>query len=152
MLDDSATVVADRRSPGYWRLSCALALGLAACGCDSPQEVGSPFGHQGTATITGTATIASRPGDGLHLQFLLVDGGLGIGVLPDNLFDQASTCGDTIEFEIQDVEAGTYTLALHLRDPDIDPVDDADLVYDQTAPEVITVADGQQVVATLTFP
>jgi hypothetical protein len=129
------------------RFALALLMLLyAGCGCDVPRSVGAPFGHTGTATITGSATIASSIDDDLDIQFLLSDGGVRIGVLPENLFDeQPTTCGGRIDFEIQQVEAGTFGVALLLRNADTE-------VYDQLAAETVTVADGESVTADLTFP
>lgn len=130
-----------------------LLAGLCACGSDDASSgggfgtcdlSGSPFGHEGTATIRGTGTLPPLE-KGLSLQLLLeAPVGFKVGVLAQNLFTFQKTCDAEFPFEVTKVEAGTYTVWVEARDTELaDAMNDEDLVYEADADKEVTVTDGQ---------
>lgn len=140
-------------------LQCVV---MAACGSGNEDGLaggfgtcevsGTPFGHQGTAVIRGTGLLPSLRDD-LSIQLLLeAPPGFKVGVLPQNLFEFQRTCGEDFPFEVTNVDVGTYTVWVEVRDPELaDATNDEDLVYSSDANPQVTVADGQVLEMDLDF-
>jgi hypothetical protein len=87
--------------------SCLFATG---CGCDDANLVGTVFAHDdGTSSISGIVTARGAPED-RQIEIMIAPEGTGAryGVIPDNLFDAPTTCGDTFRYEIRNLDPGSY--------------------------------------------
>ena len=86
-------------------------LGLAGgCGCEDANLSGTVFTrNNGTASITGTITARGAPEE-RQIEIMIAPEGTGAryGVIPDDLFDAPTTCGDTFGFQIHNLDAGSY--------------------------------------------
>lgn len=93
------------------RWGVIASLGLAAgCGCDEVNLSGTVFTRNtGTASISGTITAPGAPED-RQIEIMIAPEGTGAryGVIPDDLFDAPTTCGDTIHYEVHNLDAGSY--------------------------------------------
>jgi hypothetical protein len=134
----------------FWvgTFSAAL-LSAAALGCGSsdddescspPAIDGAPFSSMGTATLTGNGTLPARVPDKMNLQLLVDQGGFGLGVLRQNLFDPDYTCGRSFTYTIRQLEAGTFTLRFQARVPNSESVE---AEYEGRATQSFTIAEGQ---------
>ena len=132
-------------------LGCASDTGSAS-GFGSCKVSGAPFGHMGSAVMRGTGTLPTLRNE-LSLQLLLeAPPGTKVGVLSHNLFEFQKTCGTEFPFEVTGVDAGTYTVWVEVRDPDLaDVKDDSDIVYASEADRQVTLADGETVEVDLDF-
>jgi hypothetical protein len=102
---------------------------------------GSPFGAEGTATLTGKGTLPGGIPDGLQLQTAVQQGAGSFGVLPDDLFGEKNlVCGATFQYTVHKLEAGTYRLQVLVFDPNDESTDPK---FEGEAPADFTVADGQ---------
>ena len=93
----------------WFVLASVLATG---CGCDDANLVGTVFTRNGgTAVIEGTITAQGAPED-RQIEIMIAPGGTGAryGVIPDDLRNAPTTCGDTIHFQIHDLVAGSYKI------------------------------------------
>lgn len=123
--------------------------GSSGQGCQPPVLDGTPFGANGTATLTGAGTLPDGIPDGLELQLLVKQGIGSIGVLPDDLFNANDRiCGKSFHYTVKKLTAGTYTLTFEASD-----TSSASLMpeFKGTAPSDFTVVDGQTVAQDTVF-
>jgi hypothetical protein len=88
---------------------CLLATG---CGCDEASLVGTVFAHDdGTSTISGIVTARGAPEDRL-LEIRIAPEGTGAryGVIPDNVREPPTSCGDSFHYEVHNLDAGAYKI------------------------------------------
>jgi hypothetical protein len=112
-----------------------------------PVLEGSPFGANGTATLTGKGTLPDGIANGLELQVEVGQGNGSVGVLPDDLFAQNDRiCGKSFSYSVHKLDAGTYRLQFVVFDPN-DNSNSITPVFEGQAPSDFTIADGQ----TLTY-
>lgn len=82
------------------------------CGCDEANLIGTVFAHDdGTSSISGTITARGAPED-RQIEIMIAPEGTGAryGVIPDDLFTAPTTCGDTIRYEVHNLDAGSYKI------------------------------------------
>jgi len=88
-------------------------LGLATgCGCEEANLSGTVFTRNtGTASIVGTVTARGAPED-RQIEIMIAPEGTGAryGVIPDDLFDGPTTCGDTFGYQIHNLDPGSYKI------------------------------------------
>ncbi len=88
-------------------------MGLATgCGCEEPNLSGTVFTRNtGTGSIEGTITAPGAPED-RQIEIMIAPEGTGAryGVIPDDLFNAPTTCGDTIRYQIHDLDPGSYKI------------------------------------------
>jgi hypothetical protein len=129
-------------------------LGLSAVGCGddaggedsractTPRVTGSPsVFFDGTATLTGTGTLAPGPVDGDELELMIDGPDSSEGIFPDGRFEIPTVCGSTFKYEITNLAAGTYTLTYEIYDPS----DITAPKFTATSKSSVTVADGATV-------
>jgi hypothetical protein len=145
-----------------WVLGAAVAaVTLTGCGsdgsgrgpggCTPPVLDGSPFGANGTATLSGAGTLPDGIADGLELQVEVGQGAVSIGVLPENLFaENDRICGKSFSYTVRKLEAGTYRLQFVVFDPN-DDSNEIKAVFEGQAPADFTVADGQTLMQDTVF-
>ena len=141
-----------------WILGAVMAqVMLTGCGSDGPGACtppvldGSPFGANGTATLTGAGTLPDGIADGLELQLEVGQGGGSVGVLPENLLaENDRICGKSFRYTVHKLEAGTYRLQFVVFDPN-DESNDIKPVFEGEAPSDFTIADGQTLMQDTVF-
>lgn len=89
--------------------SCLLGAG---CACDEASLVGTVFAHDdGTSSISGTVTAHGAPEDrGLEIVIAPDGTGARYTVVPDNVREPPTTCGDSFHYEIDNLDAGSYRI------------------------------------------
>jgi hypothetical protein len=145
-----------KASRGQTLLIVFLSLSLVHCGsseesptdCEAPAIEGTPFGDTGTSTLVGTGTLPEGIPNGLDLQLMLGSGTFSVGVLPDDLFAESHTCGRTVHYSISQISSGTYTLEFEIYDP---ASEELDPMFEGSATEAFTIADGQTLHFDATF-
>jgi len=111
--------------------------------CVPPVLEGSPFGANGTATLTGVGTLPDGIADGLELQVEVGQNNGSVGVLPDDLLaENDRICGKSFRYTVHKLEAGTYRLEFVVFDPN-DDSNTIKPVFEGQAPSDFTIADGQ---------
>ena len=87
--------------------------GLAAgCACDEASLVGTVLAHDdGTASISGTVT-ARGAAEGRGLEIVLAPDGTGARytVIPENVREPPTSCGDSFHYEINSLDPGSYKI------------------------------------------
>lgn len=133
-------------------LGCA---GLASAGCSSDGSdcerlvvEGTPFSFTGSAVVSGVGTLPLGVPDGFSLQLLLEQGAVSYGVLPENLFANDLTCGQSFDYTVMGLTAGTYTLGFEASAPGNDSLEPD---YSGSATQAFTIADGQVLSLDVTF-
>jgi hypothetical protein len=99
-------------------------VGLLACGGGGSDEegCGEVFSgtaftlDEGTATVTGHIEWPEEVEEGMNLEVLVGDAGMSAGVIAENVFDTPQTCGGGIDYEILQLEPGTYTIETRISD------------------------------------
>ncbi len=88
-------------------------FGLATgCDCDEANLSGTVFTRNtGTASISGTITARGAPED-RQIEIMIAPEGTGAryGVIPDDLFDAPTSCGDTLRYQVHNLTAGAYKI------------------------------------------
>lgn len=98
------------------------------CGCDEVPLVGTAFTRSdGTATVSGTVSVDAPEGRQFEL-FVSPMAGFTLGVVPDNLFEAPHTCGNSFDFEIKQLRAGSYLISARVQSAE--QMDGADIQYD----------------------
>lgn len=94
-----------------WFVLATLTL-ATGCGCDEANLIGTVFTRNGgTGIIEGTITARGAPED-RQIEIMIAPEGTGAryGVIPDDVFDGPTTCGDTIRYQIHDLTPGSYKI------------------------------------------
>lgn len=90
----------------------ALVGFATGCGCDEANLTGTVFTRNGgTGIIEGTITARGAPED-RQIEIMIAPEGTGAryGVIPDDLLDGPTTCGDTFRYQIHDLVPGSYKI------------------------------------------
>jgi hypothetical protein len=118
--------------------------------CSAPVINGAPFFSSGTGSVHGSGTLPANIPSGKQLQLLVETSNSSLGVLPDNLFDEALTCGSgsSFTFTITHLDAGTYHLGYEVREPSSDSTDPT---FMGSSTNTFVAADGQSVEFKPTF-
>lgn len=102
---------------------------LAACGDKGDESaacdplVGSVFTLDGGGgTVRGTLTFPAGLEDGLQVGVMIGSGGAFYGLVPDDITAPPSTCGGPMDFEIQNLDPGTYELQAEVTGDSLDDV------------------------------
>jgi hypothetical protein len=100
------------------RTRLLLLLAAVACGGDdtTTPEPCAPYQgttftlDEGAGTVSGTLTFPADLENDLQVEVSVGTGAVWLGVVPANMFELPATCGGPMDFEIVQLEAGTYDL------------------------------------------